>query len=96
MERFPHMRGDGPSDNVRRFANKKFSPHAWGWSAEGAAVWDALGVFPTCVGMVRFTEGEKDYDSGFPHMRGDGPRAAKQWDMPTEFSPHAWGWSATL
>jgi len=31
--RSPHTRGDGPNEQRVRGLTKKFSPHAWGWSA---------------------------------------------------------------
>ena len=32
--RIPHTRGDGPLDLLQVTAHLKYSPHAWGWTAE--------------------------------------------------------------
>ena len=49
---FPHLRGDGPTDNLPALPAATISPPAWGWPVEIAAeVW-AKPDFPTCVGMA--------------------------------------------
>ncbi len=50
---FPHPRGDGPCDFSGSVAVLKFSPPAWGWSAELPRLFERECVFPTRVGMVR-------------------------------------------
>ena len=71
--RFPHPRGDGPNMSKERKDKPAFSPPAWGWSA--AWHWELPGetVFPTRVGMVRFSIISASFPVRFPHPRGDGP-----------------------
>src|SRR5262249_10315799 len=69
----PHPRGDGPpSPDVRR-AVVPFSPPAWGWSVSEHFLDVDGSVLPTRVGMVRSAGSFRDYRSGSPHPRGDGP-----------------------
>src|SRR5439155_13712073 len=72
--RSPHTRGDGPYVTRAQSAGAEFSPHAWGWSAEGGTHPAWIPVLPTRVGMVRviFERGGRLH--GSPHTRGDGPR----------------------
>ena len=48
----PHPRGDGPWWGDCFFVQFEFSPPAWGWSDEPAALSETLEVLPTRVGMV--------------------------------------------
>ena len=50
--RSPHPRGDGPWWGDCFFVQFEFSPPAWGWSDEPAALSETLEVLPTRVGMV--------------------------------------------
>ncbi len=94
--RSPHTRGDGPSTNARQSPAKRFSPHAWGWSAFCRAVGEGHYVLPTRVGMVRIYPKRQSARFGSPHTRGDGPNRPGVRVLGTWFSPHAWGWSAAL
>ncbi len=52
-----------------------------------------LGVFPTGVGVDRFTFILDKRPMGFPHRRGGGPSwVAGIWNSGA-FSPQAWGWT---
>ena len=90
---FPHMRGDGPSLPWRYDFERRFSPHAWGWSVVTAIGLVGKQVFPTCVGMVRAGGLRAEGILRFPHMRGDGPSPDRADALVMAFSPHAWGWS---
>ena len=70
---FPHTRGDGPQTLSIRLRLGSFSPHAWGWSVGAPELGCTIIVFPTRVGMVRFSGQFRFGDSRFPHTRGDGP-----------------------
>ncbi len=52
-------------------------------------------VLPTRVGMVRYRHRNGNAGRGSPHPRGDGPRRAAECFAAHEFSPPAWGWSAS-
>ncbi len=91
--RFPHVHGDGPSIVAAPSSFRKFSPRAWGWSAAVGARVEDTGVFPTCVGMVRYAPSGMISGGSFPHVRGDGPEQIALWEEYYKFSPRAWGWS---
>ncbi len=95
-ERFPHTRGDGPQGCARRAQDGLFSPHAWGWSDCRPSPPGRCSVFPTRVGMVRCNKCGDPPATGFPHTRGDGPVLTGIRETHYVFSPHAWGWSATM
>ncbi len=71
--RFPHTRGDGPHAVNGFIRELVFSPHAWGWSADLSARNRSSPVFPTRVGMVRWSRPIPSPPGCFPHTRGDGP-----------------------
>ncbi len=91
---FPHTRGDGPVQGGSSVGSEVFSPHAWGWSVCRAVRSSSKLVFPTRVGMVRFSAPFQKPGRGFPHTRGDGPALENHAFEKARFSPHAWGWSA--
>src|SRR5437764_1231251 len=93
--RFPHTRGDGPTLCLQEHERRKFSPHAWGWSARPLVALVATEVFPTRVGMVRCLGSRRFLPHRFPHTRGDGPRILPVTASMCVFSPHAWGWSVS-
>ena len=92
--RSPHVRGDGPLRCLRRVEGRAFSPRAWGWSAFALARHVHAPVLPTCVGMVRPSNGRSSRNRRSPHVRGDGPCGRKRQSYKWLFSPRAWGWSA--
>ena len=89
---FPHPRGDGPCFVIRRRIFRRFSPPAWGWSAEFPLELQRRIVFPTRVGMVRALTGARVELFCFPHPRGDGPMRHLAPRYAVLFSPPAWGW----
>ncbi len=91
--RSPHTRGDGPDSEAYVALLEKFSPHAWGWSANLTTIPDTENVLPTRVGMVRSRHATRLTPMCSPHTRGDGPSALTRVSDAPEFSPHAWGWS---
>ena len=91
----PHTRGDGPAVGVSQAAVNKYSPHAWGWSGRGGTAHGGHNIFPTRVGMVRSGPRPGRRLNHIPHTRGDGPCAWLRWPLPNQYSPHAWGWSAS-
>ena len=70
---FPHGCGDGPGLSVSIKTRTQFSPRVWGWSEERVLTVQALYVFPTGVGMVRFSHFGHLASCSFPHGCGDGP-----------------------
>ena len=92
--RFPHRRGGGPPAIDAQRAMEGFSPQAWGWTVLATNRFDALQVFPTGVGVDRYTRPIIQRFDRFPHRRGGGP-ACTRLGCPTGlFSPQAWGWTA--
>ncbi len=90
--RFPHPRGDGPSESKTASPVSKISPPAWGWPGGSVGREGGVEDFPTRVGMARGFGHWLVWLVGFPHPRGDGP-----WVWPTGeelllISPPAWGW----
>ena len=94
--RSPHTRGDGPVTRVTPCSAWAFSPHAWGWSAQGVQAGQAHLVLPTRVGMVREIGAATRLAGSSPHTRGDGPHSDASTEREPRFSPHAWGWSVSL
>src|SRR5437763_636996 len=92
----PHTRGDGPAEWEWLMIAKKFSPHAWGWSAPASRRTRRHLVLPTRVGMVLDVFRVRWALAGSPHTRGDGPIVMVDTESGRGFSPHAWGWSAGL
>ena len=90
---FPHARGDGPRRGDRHDRCPEFSPRPWGWSALHHRGFRNRGVFPTPVGMVRFSRFATGAFMRFPHARGDGPLCRKKTQRNRKFSPRPWGWS---
>ncbi len=91
----PHVRGDGPERFVPSVISDGFSPRAWGWSEFPRHDRVAVPVLPTCVGMVRSHHPARRRPPRSPHVRGDGPGPRSICFPNAEFSPRAWGWSAT-
>ena len=52
-----------------------------------------IDVFPTRVGVDRYTTQTEKVRVGFPHTRGGGPIGRVEFHLFYEFSPHAWGWT---
>ena len=71
----------------------KFSPPAWGWSADPARRLARADVLPTRVGMVRRLSATLSPPNSSPHPRGDGPDKLAGLMIAVKFSPPAWGWS---
>ena len=94
MRNIPHTRGDGPCADWANSAYAAYSPHAWGWSGLANRVARFWAIFPTRVGMVRPADAETSAGRNIPHTRGDGPAVASNRASRTQYSPHAWGWSA--
>ncbi len=93
---FPHTRGDGPRLYPLYARRKPFSPHAWGWSDYLMRRAARARIFPTRVGMVRIGRLFPPDSRHFPHTRGDGPIDRLCHLAGNAFSPHAWGWSASM
>ncbi len=91
--RSPHTRGDGPAAKTCGRECGTFSPHAWGWSVDGAPRLRPKRVLPTRVGMVRPCGAGPRQQKRSPHTRGDGPVQKALTSGNLTFSPHAWGWS---
>src|SRR5258708_2531494 len=89
----PHTRGDGPCTSPGLRAQRWFSPHTWGWSADKFPAASSCGVLPTHVGMVRLPSRYQLQKSCSPHTRGDGPHHRAIEPPLRSFSPHTWGWS---
>ena len=53
-------------------------------------------VFPTRVGVDQITTAQPPPAKSFPHTRGGGPVGKSSFTSQIRFSPHAWGWTATL
>ena len=69
----PHTRGDGPIPCFGVRVGVTYSPHAWGWSVQDYLNREAIDIFPTRVGMVRWPTSSRTRPSNIPHTRGDGP-----------------------
>ncbi len=97
LQRFcsPHVRGDGPFARVEISPANGFSPRAWGWSVRTSRTSLPACVLPTCVGMVRTVELATMPETRSPHVRGDGPVKTMLFTIWGQFSPRAWGWSAS-
>ena len=93
---FPHVRGDGPQWETECYCLSVFSPRAWGWSGRTLVADRIVGVFPTCVGMVRKSLASGERERSFPHVRGDGPLNELGRRTAQPFSPRAWGWSGCV
>ncbi len=89
---FPHPRGDGPALEPIFNTGLEFSPPAWGWPGFVELRERGLVVFPTRVGMARFSAIARSLTGCFPHPRGDGPFQPRASSIARMFSPPAWGW----
>ena len=89
----PHTRGDGPLVFHLSENSCRYSPHAWGWTALHREMGRVEKVFPTRVGMDRYSQIGRNSRAGIPHTRGDGPGYARSGCNSLEYSPHAWGWT---
>ena len=70
---FPHSRGDVPNCQWRDDLQTAFSPLAWGCSRRVPAIVQPKPVFPTRVGMFRYTRYSATESISFPRSRGDVP-----------------------
>src|ERR1035438_7690934 len=70
-----------------------YSPPAWGWSDAAQMGLHGAHVFPTRVGMVRWSQTSRGWRACIPHPRGDGPALARNPEFVPPYSPPAWGWS---
>ena len=73
-----------------------YSPPAWGWSVELRRIVGVPIVFPTRVGMVRYSVIGGSTNVSIPHPRGDGPPRKPHFASIARYSPPAWGWSAAM
>ncbi len=92
----PHPRGDGPDGETKKTLRVKFSPPAWGWSADVFVRRFIPFVLPTRVGMVRVPLLATCAPWSSPHPRGDGPISHCAEFTFRKFSPPAWGWSGVI
>ena len=90
---FPRMRGDGPYTQFDRLPGPGFPPHARGWTEGQPNRHAPLDVSPACAGMDRSLARQRDTDSRFPRMRGDGPHYPEGPRAVASFPPHARGWT---
>ena len=68
---FPHTRGDGPVFLATVKFKEEFSPHAWGWTDFLDRIILIRPVFPTRVGMDRWTKCQVQPGATFsPHAWG--------------------------
>ena len=73
----PHVRGDGPAQQSSSPGTGASSPHVRGDGPLAIGGVQRLDhVLPTCVGMVRKTDGAQPNTGRSPHVRGDGPSCA--------------------
>ena len=94
--RFPHPRGDGPTDIYFDSCFHGISPPAWGWPALQYNPAVQRGDFPTRVGMARLINAKGRFHTRFPHPRGDGPQGDINNLLRSKISPPAWGWPVIL
>ena len=73
LKRFPHPRGDGPTEPRTSNLDRLISPPAWGWPVSAENTADIFQDFPTRVGMARSEIISATKRNRFPHPRGDGP-----------------------
>ena len=92
-KRFPHARGDGPLDAYVHESIHRFSPRPWGWTVRDDLVSCRAVVFPTPVGMDRYSSRSLQRLASFPHARGDGPELHTTFRESDKFSPRPWGWT---
>ncbi len=92
---FPHARGDGPIGLADSYRAGKFSPRTWGWTACSNTCRLSGTVFPTHVGMDRFSALFSSTPTSFPHARGDGPYHVLKIGPRRAFSPRTWGWTGS-
>ncbi len=88
---FPHRRGGVPTRMRAGFAVMRFSPQAWGCTGSGAPAAVSAEVFPTGVGVYRWSGCRRWRRVSFPHRRGGVPRTAQFDRDRRRFSPQAWG-----
>jgi len=69
------------------------SPQTWGWTVRFTHSTKLPIVFPTDVGMDRFSELPNAQYLSVPHRRGDGPVEFIQGRSVTSCSPQTWGWT---
>ena len=91
--RVPHARGDGPFTDYSETAEQTCSPRTWGWTDQATRHHLRLRVFPTHVGMDRWTLQPATTRPGVPHARGDGPAVLGGGEVNQTCSPRTWGWT---
>ena len=74
----------------------EYSPHAWGWTFGFVQRAIIIDVFPTRVGVDLNCRSLLSWLLSIPHTRGGGPLNQFGIDVRKKYSPHAWGWTATL
>ena len=65
--RVPHARGDGPCVLYGGIVSLMCSPRPWGWPVLSEKIKFLAFVFPTPVGMARYTNGEITFTASVPH-----------------------------
>ena len=94
---FPHTRGGGPVAASGVFETATVFPTRVGVDRPRAEHGGAMRkVFPTRVGVDRTMKLRHFLLRRFPHTRGGGPRTYIIYVSGTQFSPHAWGWTARV
>ncbi len=91
--RLPRTRGDGPRPRGLTSRPARVAPHTRGWTDYLATqVLPRLGC-PAHAGMDRAQAARAATRRRLPRTRGDGPRPARQVDLPPEVAPHTRGWT---
>ena len=91
--RFPRARGDGPLDDLLKFADLLVSPRTRGWTRDAAGEKPNLNGFPAHAGMDPRTSSTPGASSRFPRARGDGPWRTKAAKDARMVSPRTRGWT---
>ncbi len=92
----PHARGGGPSDGYAVPEGNQCSPRAWGWTGRRRTQTHLPGVFPTRVGVDRYTSSARTGKRSVPHARGGGPEYSLRATTLSQCSPRAWGWTERI
>ena len=89
--RFPHVRGDEPTNDWNNFLDGAFSPRPWGCFCSIRVFYLALCVFPTPVGVFHIFCQAEPFRYILPHIRGGVSPQMTAREVTERLSPHSWG-----
>ena len=90
LRRIPHVCGGEPQMTAPRSTSALYSPRVWGWTERHFREGQAVQVFPTCVGVNRYTKSAIRFAHCIPHVCGGWTRVNEDRSLHRKYVPPFW------